>query len=66
VDLANVTSISLKRLLAFSTPTLETHNRLREEATKLFAHSAKCQSIALTMHATSPILPFSTIPITFE
>jgi hypothetical protein len=48
------------------TPTVECFNRLREEATKEFGHSAKCQSIALTMHDTSPILPFSTIPITFE
>ena len=51
---------------AISSPTVESKMRLHDEATKQFAHSAKCQAIALAMQATSPILPFSTIPITFE
>jgi len=51
---------------SLATPTIETKLRLHEEAIKYFAHSAKCQAIALSMRATSPILPFSTIPTSFE
>ncbi len=48
------------------TPTEDTSKTLVDEATRLFATAAECHSIALSLQAASPILPYTTIPLCFE
>ena len=48
------------------TPTEETVAGFNAEAAKLFEMAAECQSIALSVQMSSPIVPFSTIPLAFE
>eukprot|EP00096_Caligus_rogercresseyi_P009540 TRINITY_DN3245_c0_g1_i2.p1 TRINITY_DN3245_c0_g1~~TRINITY_DN3245_c0_g1_i2.p1 ORF type:complete len:911 (+),score=237.41 TRINITY_DN3245_c0_g1_i2:189-2921(+) len=48
------------------TPSEESRNFLLEEAKKLFSRSSNCHAISLSVQASSPILPFTTIPLVFE
>lgn len=48
------------------TPTEATSQTLLDEATRMYKRAAECHSIALALQATSPILPFTTIPLCFE
>ncbi|XP_040570041.1 tetratricopeptide repeat protein 7B [Lepeophtheirus salmonis] len=49
-----------------STPSEESRNFLLEEAKKLFSRSSNCHAISLSVQTSSPILPFTTIPLVFE
>ncbi len=48
------------------TPTEATEASVLDEATRMFRRASECQAIALSMQASSPILPFTTIPLCFE
>lgn len=48
------------------TPTEATSVTILEEATRMFTRASECQAIALSLHKSSPILPFTTIPLCFE
>ena len=37
-----------------------------QEAAKLYEMAAECHAIALSVQASAPIVPFSTIPLAFE
>lgn len=49
-----------------STPTTETVGSFANEAAKMFTKAAECQSVALSIENSSPILPFTTISLAFE
>ena len=49
-----------------STPTEETVEGFNKEAAKLYAMAAECHSIALSVQSSTPIVPFASIPLTFE
>jgi tetratricopeptide (TPR) repeat protein len=61
-------SIDLRNLKVESeaTPTEETVAGFNSEAAKLFEMAAEFHSIALSVHSSSPIVPFSSIPLAFE
>ena len=48
------------------TPTEETVAGFNKEAAKLYEMAAECHAIALSVQASAPIVPFSTIPLAFE
>ena len=48
------------------TPTELTAQSMVDEAGRMFTRAAECHAIALALHATSPILPFTTVPMSFE
>jgi tetratricopeptide (TPR) repeat protein len=48
------------------TPTDATRQSLLDEATRMFKRSAECHAIALSLQSSSPILPYSTIPLCLE
>ena len=48
------------------TPTEATNRTLVDEATRMFSRASECQAIALSLQASSPILPFTTVPMCFE
>eukprot|EP00095_Tigriopus_kingsejongensis_P000698 maker-scaffold58_size443543-snap-gene-2.14 protein:Tk00698 transcript:maker-scaffold58_size443543-snap-gene-2.14-mRNA-1 annotation:"tetratricopeptide repeat protein 7b" len=48
------------------TPTEVTHQTLLGEASRIFQKASECHAIALSLHKTSPILPFTTVPLCFE
>ena len=48
------------------TPTEATSVTILEEATRMFKRASECQAIALALQKSSPILPFTTIPLCFE
>ena len=48
------------------TPTDATTQTLLEEAARIYRRASECQAIALSLQASSPILPFTTIPMCFE
>lgn len=47
-------------------PTQETMAGFNHEAAKLYESAAECHAIALSVQATSPLLPFSSVPLAFE
>jgi tetratricopeptide (TPR) repeat protein len=48
------------------TPTDATSKTLLDEATRMFRRASECHAIALSLQASSPILPFTTISLCFE
>ena len=48
------------------TPTEMTQQSLLDEASRMFNRAGECHSIALSLHGSSPILPFTTVPMCFE
>lgn len=48
------------------TPTEETVAGFNIEAAKLYEMAAECHSIALSVQSSAPVVPFSTIPLSFE
>lgn len=48
------------------TPTEITQQTLLDEASRIFGNASECHAIALSLHGTSPVLPFTTVPLCFE
>jgi len=48
------------------TPDEASRTSLLDEAARMFRRAAECQAIALSLQASSPIVPYSTIPLCFE